>query len=498
MAVADGVHGGAAAPAAVAEEGGRKPPATVKLFYCFGQVVESSYLTSNTFVFFYYTAVLGLSGSLVGAALAISLVLDAVADPVIGSWSDSVRSRFGRRLPVMLVGAPLTFLTMGLLFAPPGGMPVLALFLWLTVFKMTVRAFASMYNIPYFALGGEMADGYVERSRIVAYRLLAGILTSVTVTALAYSVFFAGECGLQRPDRYPAFGWTIASGVLVGALICCAGVWRYAASLPQPTTPPAPMMRRLPGELAEIFRNRSFIVLFLSMLLFASAAGVHSALQNHTYVFVWKLRPEVIQVLAYAYLFGILVGTPVTPVLLRWMEKKTAVALGFILVMAAWSLLPGLRAASLFAPAGPEALTWLVPTQLVAGLGTGIIFIAYPAMMADAAEEHEYLFGTRREGLYFSGLGFAGKAAAGVGTLLGGLALDLLRFPRDAGRQVDAVISEDVLAGLAFGWGPLPALLCLIGAFVFAPYAINRARHEEIVAALRKKRAEDVSAGRSS
>ena len=36
-----------------------KPPARVKLAYCFGQVVESGYLTVNTFVFFYYTAVLG-------------------------------------------------------------------------------------------------------------------------------------------------------------------------------------------------------------------------------------------------------------------------------------------------------------------------------------------------------------------------------------------------------------------------------------------------------
>ena len=136
--------------------------------------------------------------------------------------------------------------------------------------------------------------------------------------------------------------------------------------------------------------------------------------------------------------------------------------------------------------------------EIVAGLGTGIIFIAYPAMMADAAEEHELLFGTRREGLFFSGLGFAGKAAGGVGALVGGLALDLLRFPREMGRKVDAVISEDVLVGLALGWGPLPALLCVVGAFVFAPYAITRARHEQIIAALRTKRAADVSAGRSS
>ena len=194
LTVAQGV-GGVARPEAKAT---LKPSIGVKLAYCFGQVVESGYLTVNTFVFFYYTAVLGLSGSLVGAAVAISMCIDAALDPLIGSWSDSVRSRLGRRLPVMLIGAPLTFLTMGLLFTPPAGLEIWALFVWLTVMKMAVRAFASMFNIPFFALGGEMTDGYVERTRIVAYRLLAGIITSVTITAFAYSVFCSGPSAIRR------------------------------------------------------------------------------------------------------------------------------------------------------------------------------------------------------------------------------------------------------------------------------------------------------------
>ena len=486
MAVADGVAG-----VAGLETGSvtAKPSAGIKLSYCFGQVVESGYLTVNTFVFFYYTAVLGLSGGLVGAAVAISMTLDAAFDPLIGSWSDSVRSRFGRRLPVMLLAAPLTMIAMGLMFSPPAGLTVMALFAWLTLTKMAVRAFASMYNIPYFALGGEMSDDYVERSRIVAYRLLAGIVTSVVVTALAYSVFFAGEGGLQRPERYPQFGWTVASVVLVVGLLCCAGLWRYAAGLPQPEDKPAAMGRRIIGEIVEIFRSPSFRVLFLAMLLFSSAAGIHQTLNNHAYVFVWKLRPEVIQVLSYAFLFGILLGVPLTPLLLRWIEKRTAAAIGFSMVMVGWTVLPCLRAAGAVAPEGQAALAWLVPMQLLVGLGSGIVFIAFPAMMADAADEHEHAFGTRREGLYFSGLGFAGKAAAGVGTLVGGLALDLMRFPREAGRQVDAVIGEEVLAGLVLSWGPLAALFCVVGAVVFMPYAITRARQEAIAGDIRERRA---------
>lgn len=475
-----------------------KPPGRVKFFYSLGQVVESGYLAINAFVFFYYTAVLGLSGSMVGVALAISLVLDAAADPLIGSWSDSVRSRFGRRLPLMLLGAPLTMITMGLLFAPPSGLSPLLMFLWLTLTKMGVRAFASMFNIPFFALGGEMSDDYLERTRIVAYRLLGGIAVTVGVTFIAFAFFFTGQAGLQRAEAYPAFGWTIASLVLFLALASCAGVWRFAAALPQPTTRPEPMGPRLVGELREIFANPSFRVLFVSLLVFTSAAGVNAALNNHAYVFAWKLPATTIQFLSYALLAGITAGIPITPPLLRVLEKKTVVFIGFLVVIAAWALLPALWWSGLFRPSGTEALPWLLFSTFLAGVGTGLIFIAFPSMMADAADEHELLFGHRREGLYFSGLGFAGKAAGGVGTMVGGFALDFIRFPQNAGQPGAVAPTDDVLAALVLAWGPLPAIISLVGAFIFMAYGITRARHADIAAKLRAKRALDVAEGRSS
>ena len=64
-----------------------------------------------------------------------------------------------------------------------------------------------------------------------------------------------------------------------------------------------------------------------------------------------------------------------------------------------------------------------VGDSIARGIGIGLVSVAYPSMMADAADEHEHLFGRRREGLYFAGLGFASKAATGVGVLLAGMAL---------------------------------------------------------------------------
>lgn len=236
MAVADDVAGVSAAEPALTR-GEQKPTVPIKLLYAFGQFVESGYLTVAPFIFFYYTAVLGVSGSMVGLALAISMVLDAVMDPLIGSISDNVRSKLGRRLPMMILGAPLMAVSVGLLFGPPVALAPFLLFAWLTFSKMALRGFASVYNLPYFALGAEMADGYVERSSIVAYRTISGIVIGVLITYLAYTVFFAGEGGLQKAEAYPAFGWAIGGLSLAGGWICCLGIWRYASKLPQPTTP---------------------------------------------------------------------------------------------------------------------------------------------------------------------------------------------------------------------------------------------------------------------
>jgi GPH family glycoside/pentoside/hexuronide:cation symporter len=114
--------------------------------------------------------------------------------------------------------------------------------------------------------------------------------------------------------------------------------------------------------------------------------------------------------------------------------------------------------------------------------------VAYPAMMADAADEHELLFGRRREGLYFAGLGFANKAASGIGVMLAGIALDLVRFPKDVGQQVGVILPEDVQVRLVMIWGPAAAVVCTISLVILMAYGISRTRHAEIALALQKVR----------
>jgi GPH family glycoside/pentoside/hexuronide:cation symporter len=157
-------------------------------------------------------------------------------------------------------------------------------------------------------------------------------------------------------------------------------------------------------------------------------------------------------------------------------------------VAGAWILMGVPKILGLVDLSGAPALPVVAGLVAVAGVGAGFCAITYPSMMADAADEHEHLFGRRREGLYFAGLGFAFKAATGLGVLVSGFALDIIRFPKDAGRQVGLVLPEALQDRILFAWGPLGALMVLTSMTIVLAYGISRRRHAEVAAALRLSR----------
>ncbi len=456
----------------------------VKLAYGLGQAGQNGgFDAAVAFIFFYYSAVLGLSGTLVGAALAVGLAADASVDPIIGSWSDNIKSKHGRRVPLMAISIPFIAISLGLLFSPPDGLGQIGLFAWLAVMSVAVRSFISLFNVPYIALGAELTTDYAERTSVVVYRAFTGICSGVVVTAIGFSVFFAnGE--LQKPGGYPSFGWSVALLVFVCLTICCVGVRRYAATLPQPEQVSGSMLRRLPGEVKEIFSNRSFRLLFLSAVIIYVAAGVNASLNSHAFIYVWRMESEKIQFISYAFLIGILLGVVFAPAMQKLMEKKYVVIIGFLLLIANWLILQGAMLAGLYHPLGDAALLPMQVNSFVAGVGFGFILVAYPSMMADAADEHEYLFGRRREGLYFAGLGFANKAATGLGVMVAGVALDLIQFPSSVGKTASAILPEAMQFRLVMIWGPVPAVIAIVSLIILASYGITRVRHEQIATAL--------------
>src|SRR5262245_16734198 len=89
------------------------------------------------FLMIYYNQVIGLSAAWVGLAMFIATLANAVADPLIGQWSDRFQSRLGRRHPFMYASALPLAIAYLLLWAPPDAAPEVQ-FAWLLVTAILV------------------------------------------------------------------------------------------------------------------------------------------------------------------------------------------------------------------------------------------------------------------------------------------------------------------------------------------------------------------------
>src|ERR1019366_7671312 len=68
---------------------------------------------------YYLNQVIGVAPLLSSTLILVSLAVDSVLDPVIGQWSDNLRSRWGRRHPFIYVAAILLAVSFFLLWNAP-------------------------------------------------------------------------------------------------------------------------------------------------------------------------------------------------------------------------------------------------------------------------------------------------------------------------------------------------------------------------------------------
>ena len=144
----------------------------------------------NTFLLFFYNQVLGYPATLASAALGIALCFDAVSDPMVGSYSDNLRSRLGRRHPLMYLSALPLAVSLYLVFVPPDNLPNMAMFVWLMFFAIAVRTSMTLFLVPWTAMMAELSTDYLERTDIVKYRFVLGWIGGVSFTFLTWTYIF--------------------------------------------------------------------------------------------------------------------------------------------------------------------------------------------------------------------------------------------------------------------------------------------------------------------
>ena len=464
-------------------------PFTLKLAYASGQLVELVVASMlNTFLLYYVTSVCGLPAGLAGIALGAGLAVDAIMGPLIGSMSDAWNSRFGRRVPFMVIAIVPLLIVFNLLFSLPSEWSQGALLVWLLTLSIALRITLSIFCLPYQALGAELSDDYAERSSIAAWRWGIGILGTVAVIMLGYGVYFDGPDGISKRPAYLWLSLTLSVLILTGGIAAIHSGLSIRRIAPVTGTLTLALHRRLIAEMTEVFRHRTFQILFVTSLLFNIAQGINQSMALHLGIYFWRLAPDQMQALGIATVGGLALAAPMTGWFGGRVEKRTLVIIG-LMGMSAVHIAPVLLQLGHLLPEPGAALNVILAAGAFAGgLMFALAVIGFISIIPDAVDEHELHFGVRREGMYFAGWEFASKSATGAGLLISGAVLQLIDFRVDSAATAVATIPVQSQTWLGLAGGPLAGALALFAAALMFHYRLDNNAHGLIVARLLVKR----------
>ncbi|MCB1844233.1 MAG: MFS transporter, partial [Halioglobus sp.] len=301
-------------------------PVRIKIYQAIGALPDVfKNFAFNTFVLLLYNQILGLPAALASAALLIALVFDAVTDPLVGSYSDRLQSRLGRRHPLMYLSSLPLALSLYCLLIPPDSLGQGALFGWLLVFAVLARGSMTLFLVPWSALFAELSDDYAERSAILTYRFIVGGIGGVAFVLLTWTFIFPSSeqypQGQLNPEGYASFALFLALAVLVTVLLTTRLTQNQVRYLRQPVSAMPFAVFTPVRDLAQAVRNRDFLVLFVGLLISSVLMGVLAAFEIYFNTFFWGFASEDLRWMTFA-IFGGLIGAALIPALQRRFDKK--------------------------------------------------------------------------------------------------------------------------------------------------------------------------------
>ena len=420
-------------------------PLRTKLFYGTSRVgSEALGKSSGLWLLYYYAPPSDahlptlLPSLAVGVLLFAGGIVAALDDAIVGYFSDRTRSRLGRRIPYIVLGAPLWSIFFVLLFTPPSdaGHATTAVYL-LLVFE-AVSLFGSVVVTPYEALLPELAGTSGERMSLEAIKVYLGV--AGTAIGLVVSTVLVHAIGFR------VMAVAIAALALVCQYVAIGGVWERAK------------LSRIPAEigfraaLTATFRHSAFRALLPTVVLFGLAFQllqtdipfyVHAVVGKHSW-----LGATLLLVVAIG---AAVVCVPLFARLGRRTSKRHAYRVS---MLAAAATFPLLGVAGLL-PGIPATVQLLVVAALV-GAPIGAHFLFPVPLTADVIDDDSARTRARREATYLGASSFAQRAALSLAPLL----VVLLRLLGD---------TQGHTLGVRLV-GPLAGVILVAAYLLFRPY----------------------------
>jgi GPH family glycoside/pentoside/hexuronide:cation symporter len=419
-----------------------------------------------------FTVGFGLQASIVGWAMMLPRVFDAIIDPMMGHFSDNLHTRWGRRKPFLVAGSVLAALFVVLLWWGNREWSNTAQLIYLTVLGTLFYCSWGLYSMAWNSLGYELTDDYNHRSRVAA---IGGLFASGVLALNGWTYWFA-----LRPffgGEVYGIRW-ISGGVAViaiaAAFYAASNCKERFAKVNKEHTPIGPALK-------TTLKNRPFVILLAYKFCQILGERVFTGLLFFLGMY-YVCKGDKTLATGISGLGGTIgsflgfVVLPFIPLLSRTLGKRAGLTIPAGVAFAMALSLP-----LILTPAVPYLL--LLPTLLLMVLSI-IANTMTNAILPDICDLDELDNGERREGLYTAVVAFVSKLEISLTVLVVGYLVDLSGFNPKLPTQPDAVMNRMLWMAI------IPTAFFTLGGLILAMrFRMNEASMDIIRAKLEERRA---------
>ncbi len=407
----------------------------------------------TTFVMFFGTSVLGIRGSLVGLAVALSAFWDGLSDPLVGYFSDKSNSKlWGKRLGFLFVGTIGIAICNILLWSVPNSFGEWGKFFWLLIFLLAIETFNTCFATPYVALGIDIAPGYNEQSSLQGYKTIFFIFGMVlpTILMMIFMPSKAGEIGQLNQTGYIYIAYTTSLIAIISGIVCIFGTFKRVKNMPQYKP-----RKKVKNAFFKIFlnffitlkqRNYGSIILSYSVALISAAFLTSVGLHIFTYAF--HFNSTQIPIIMAVLFVGAILSQPFWIMLSKRIDKKPALRLAYFCILIGIFLT---FVVFIFRELTNAVITfWVIlPCIFFCGFGTGALYSLPMSMFADNVTIDTLKSGENKSATYSGYMTFAYNIANSLSLLVIGVLLDIIKF--DPKQPVQALVVQNSLGAIVFG-----------------------------------------------
>lgn len=384
---------------------------------------------------------LGIAGS----AMLVGRVIDAISDPAIGHWSDIIRTRWGRRIPFLIFGAPPLLLSFLFIWYPPIASKSIWNFIYLATLISSFWLFFTVYVNPYMALIPQLAKDDDERVDLSIWMSVGNIIGIAAV-------------GVGIPILISRFGYKI-----MGLIVAGLGL----ITLYTPTLGISEEERWKKGEsgearglifkdaLKKTLKNKPFLIFLVAEFAYFSVWNTLLMISPYIVTVLMQQPESMVSAIMGVALLSTLISLPIVRKLSeKWGKKKLfLIALGLSAIdMPLFSMI------GLYNIIPPLYLA--IAASVLLGFPLAAFFAIENAIIGEIVDHDEEKTGHRREGMFSGIRGLITKAAIGFAVFSSAVIMEYFGYS----------------VGNEFGIrlvGILLAVLSVIGFFVFRKYPLE-------------------------